>query len=265
MIETIDPSVCSQASPTRTWAVLSSLLLFALSRPLLAIALLGFLASLFGLLTPRAWKKRVMMAGAALALGYLLLISPAVSALGTRLLTAFVPPDSGEAADAIVVLGRGYEQNAARSHIAGALWQAQRAPLIFPSGRKDALMMATLLQSDFPSAPVATEPCSATTDENAEFSAALLRPAGVETIILVTDPTHMWRSLLTFQSFGFKVIPHYTPLSPDTIPTKRRFLFVRETVGLFNYALLGRYRSRKTPTVSVIYDNNISRKTSHRE
>lgn len=262
MLETLDPSICSQASPTRTWAVLSSLLLFALSRPLLAIALLVLPASLIWLFTPRLWKKRIVLTSVALVAGYLLIISPFVSAIGTRLLTAFVPPDSGEAADAIVVLGRGYEQNSTRSQIAGELWQAKRAPLIFPSGRKDALIMETLLRSDFPEAAVSREPCSATTDQNAEFSAALLKPAGVETIILVTDPTHMWRSLLTFQSFGFRVIPHYTPLSPDTIPTKKRFLFVREAIGLFNYAILGRYRSREVPPLSVIYDDNVVREPS---
>lgn len=262
MLESLDPSICSQASPTYTWAVSSSVLLFVLSRPLLAIALLVALVSLIGLFASRIWRKRIAIAGATLLVGYLLVISPFVSALGTRLLTAFVPSDSGETADAIVVLGRGYEQNPTRSQIAGSLWEAQRAPLIFSSGRKDAVMMETMLRADFPAATVASEPCSATTDQNAEFTAALLRPAGVEKIILVTDPTHMWRSLLTFQSFGFKVIPHYTPLSPNTLTTKKRFLFVREAIGLFNYAILGRYRSRAVPSPSIIYDDSAASETS---
>jgi len=258
MIESLDPSLCQQVSPTKVWALSSSVLLFTLSRPLIAIALLVALSALAWLVTPRTWQKRVILAGVVLVSSYLLLISPVVSSIGTRLLTAFVPPDSGEVADAIVVLGRGHEQNSTRSQVAGALWQAKRAPLVFPSGRKDALIMETLIQSSFPQADVASEPCSLTTDQNAGFTAALLKPAGVETIILVTDPSHMWRSLLTFQSFGFKVIAHYTPLAPDTIPTKKRFLFVREAIGLFNYAILGRYRSREVPAPSVIYDDKVA-------
>ena len=256
MLESVDPALCEQASPTRTWATMSSVLLFVLSRPLIAIALLLILASLFWLFTPRRWKKRVTLASVALVIGYLVLISPIFSAIGTRLITAFVPSDSGETADAIVVLGRGYEQNETRSNIVGELWENDRAPIIVPSGRKDALAMENILRASFPKAPVASEPCSLTTDQNAEFTAALLRPEGVESIILVTDPPHMWRSLLTFQSFGFKVIPHYTPLSADTIPIKKRFLFTREAIGLVNYAILGRYRSREVPTTSVIYDDN---------
>lgn len=261
MLESLDPSLCQQVSPTKVWAIMSSVLLFALSRPLMAIALLAAIASLVWLLTPRKWKKRILLITAALVVGYLIVISPFVSATGTRLLTAFVPADSGEPADAIVVLGRGYEQNPTRSQIAGELWQSKRAPLVFPSGRNDALIMETILRADFPQASVASEPCSSTTEQNAEFTAALLNPKGVKTIILVTDPAHMWRSLLTFQSFGFKVIPHYTPLSPDTIPTKKRFLFVREAIGLFNYAILGRYRSRDVPAPSVIYDDKVASET----
>ncbi|MFK8183810.1 MAG: YdcF family protein [Phormidesmis sp.] len=262
MLDAVDPSLCQQVSPTRVWALSSSALLFMLSRPLIAITGFAICAGLMWLLTPRLWKKRIFQLSAALVLGYLLVISPFVSALGTRGLTLFVPPDSGATADAIVVLGRGYEQNPTRSQIAGSLWQAQRAPLIFPSGRKDANEMEKMLRSEFPAAAIASEPCSLTTDQNAEFTAALLKPQGIETIILVTDPTHMWRSLLTFQSFGFKVIPHYTPLSPDTIPAKKRFLFVRETIGLFNYAILGRYRSRETPEPSVMYDDKLVQETS---
>ena len=255
MLESVDPALCQQASPTRTWATMSSVLLFILSRPLIAIAFLLVLASVLWLFTPKKWKKRVTIAGIAIVFGYLVIISPLFSAVGTALITAFVPPDSGEIADAIVVLGRGYEQNETRADVVGQLWEADRAPLIIASGRKDAPVMESLIQTSLPDAKVASEPCSLTTEQNAEFTAALLKPEGVESLILVTDPPHMWRSLLTFQSFGFNVIPHYTPLSDDTIPIKKRFLFTREAIGLLGYAILGRYRSREVPAVSVIYDD----------
>ncbi|MEM6448696.1 MAG: YdcF family protein [Cyanobacteria bacterium P01_D01_bin.105] len=257
MLEVVDPSLCQQVSSTRTWTLAISFLSSALARPLVVLTLFVTGAGFIWQLTPRVWKKRIILASAAIGASYLLILSPLGNAMGTRMLTAFVPPDSGKTADAIVVLGRGYEQNPTRAQVAGALWKAKRAPLIFISGRVDSTVMETLLSPAVPAAAIATEPCSLTTDQNAEFTAALLRPEGIKTIILVTDPLHMWRSLLTFQSFGFTVIPHYTPLSPDTQPSRARFLFAREAIGLFNYAILGRYRSREAPAPSVMYDDKL--------
>lgn len=252
----LDYSLCQQVSPTRLWTVITSTLLFTLSRPAIVILVLLLLASLPWLLKKERWKKRVITVGIVIVAAYLIGISPIVSSLGNRLLVSLVPPDSGERADAIVVLGRGNQQNEMRSRIAGELWQAKRAPFIFPSGRKDALLMAKLLRKNFPAAVIKGEPCSLTTDQNAEFTAALLRPEGVEKIILVTDPLHMWRSLLTFQSFGFQVIPHFSPLSPGTNLTKERFLVIRESLGLLSYGIMGRYLTREVPPPTVMYEDN---------
>jgi len=251
-----DSSLCQQVSPTRAWTLVSTTLLIILSRPLTAIAILFAIASVPWLFRQKRWQKRVTIAGIILAAIYLIGISPIVSSLGNKLLMSPVPPDSGEPADAIVVLGRGVEQNEARSRVAGELWQAKRAPFIFPSGRKDAIFMQEIIQEAFPGAAVKGEPCSLTTDQNAEFTAALLRPQGVETIILITDPPHMWRSLLTFESLGFKVIPHVSPLSEGTDLTKKRFLVIRESIGLLNYGILGRYRMRDVPPPSIISDDS---------
>ena len=251
-----DPSLCQQVSPTRAWTLVSTTLLIILSRPLIAIAILLTIASVPWLLRKQRWQKRVTIAGIVLAAIYLIGISPIVSSLGNRLLMSPVPLDSGERADAIVVLGRGVQQNEVRSRVAGELWQVNRAPFIFPSGRKDAIFIKEIIQEAFPDAVVKGEPCSLTTDQNAEFTASLLRPQGVETIILITDPPHMWRSLLTFESFGFKVIPHVSPLSAGTNLTKERFLVVRESIGLLNYGILGRYRARKVPPPSIISDDS---------
>lgn len=250
-----DYSLCQRVSPTRAWTLVSSTLLFSLSRPLIVVAAVFLLASVPWLLNKSRWKRPVAIAAITLAAIYLIGISPIVTGLGNRLLVNFLPPDAGQTADAIVVLGRGDEQNEERSRVAGELWQAKRAPIIFPSGRKDALVMQEIIEKEFPKAVVAGEPCSLTTDQNAEFTAALLRPKGIETIILVTDPPHMWRSLLTFESFGFKVIPHFSPLSPGTNPIKERFLVVRESLGLLSYAIMGRYASRDVPPPTVIYED----------
>ena len=250
-----DYSLCQRVSPTRAWTLVSSTLLFAFSRPLILLAVVVVFASLPWFLNRSRWKKPVAIAGITLSVIYLIGISPIISTLGNRLLVSFVPPDEGEKADAIVILGRGEQQNEVRSRIAGELWQAQRAPIIFPSGRKDALSMQQIIKKEFPEAVVEGEPCSLTTDQNAEFTAALLRPTGIKTIILVTDPPHMWRSILTFESFGLTVIPHFSPLSAATNPIKERFLVIRESLGLLSYGLMGRYSSREVPPPSIIYED----------
>ncbi len=249
----LDSSLCQQVSPTRMWAFLSKLLLLALSHPLIVVVTVVAIASLPWVLRRRRWKKPVAVLGIILLVGYLAVISPVASQLGNQLLVRFLPADTGEKAGAIIVLGRGEQQNPARSQVAGTLWQAKRAPLIFASGRKDAPLIAQIIRQMFPQATVEGEPCSLTTDQNAEFTAALLRPQGIKKIILVTDPPHMWRSLLTFQSFGFKVIPHFSPLSKKTAPIRKRFIVFRETVGLLSYGLMGRYSPKEVPPPSIIY------------
>ncbi len=251
----LDSSLCEQVSPTRVWALGSSGLLFVLSRPLwVAIALFTLLILLWTL-SRRRWRKPIAWAVGLVLVGYLFIISPIFTRLGTHFLVSSLPADTGEKADAIVVLGRGQEQNPTRANVVGELWKSKRAPLIFPSGRKDALIIADLIRQDFPGSAIAGEPCSLTTDQNAEFTAALLRPQGIKKIILVTDPPHIWRSLLTFESFGFEVIPHVAPLSEETVPTKKRFLVMREMIGFVSYKIMGRYATRAVPPLSVINED----------
>ncbi len=254
----LDDSLCEPLSPTRLWAVMSSILLFILSRPLIVMVVIAAFASLLWIYRRRQWQKLTIRLVIVIVAIYLAILSPVFTQLGNRLLVKFLPADSGEPADAIVVLGRGSEQNPVRANIAGSLWQAKRAPLIFPSGRADALVIANLIRGAFPTAQIEGEPCSSTTDENAEFTAALLRPQGVKRIILVTDPPHMWRSLLTFQSFGFEVIPHVSPLSNNTHSIKKRFLVIRESIGLLSYGLRGRYLAREVPPPSIIYNEQMN-------
>jgi uncharacterized SAM-binding protein YcdF (DUF218 family) len=254
----LNDALCEPVSPTRLWAVLSSILLFVLSRPLIVVMVIGAIATLPWVLRRRRWQKPTVRLTVTLAVLYLIVISPMFAQFGNQLLVKFLPADSGAKADAIVVLGRGQEQNPRRANIAGTLWQAKRAPLIFPSGRSDAPAIAQLIRATFGDAPVGGEPCSLTTDQNAEFTAALLRPQGVKSIILVTDPPHMWRSLLTFKSFGFEVIPYFSPLANNTHPVKKRFLVIRESIGLLSYGLMGRYAAREVPPPSIIYDDQQS-------
>jgi uncharacterized SAM-binding protein YcdF (DUF218 family) len=257
----LDYSICQQISTIRLWTFFSAALLFILARPLLLAAVVGAAVSWPWVFRRDRWKKPIIALGLLLFVFYLSFFSPLMSQWGENLLVKFLPADSGEVADAIVVLGRGEKQNPMRAQIAGNLWQAQRAPLIFISGRKDAPLIRDLIFQQFPKALVAGEPCSLTTDQNAAFTASLLRPRGINTIILVTDPAHMWRSLLTFESFGFRVIPYFSPLADDTQSGNKRFLVIREGVGLLSYGLMGRYKAREVPPVTVISGKTEPNKT----
>ncbi len=256
----LDSALCPKASPTGLWTKLSWTVTEALSQPVLyhPAVVMGVLVAVAiwpWVWRRDRWKKPAMAMSLGLLVVYLAARSPILTGIGNQLLVGFIPADSGEKAQAIVVLGRGPQHNPMRAQVAEQLWQAQRAPLIFASGRVDAPLIADLISAQVPAATVSGEPCSLTTNQNAEFTAALLTPQDVRTIILVTDAPHMLRSLLTFQSFGFKVIPHVSPLNPRTDRSKRRFLVFRESVGLISYGLLGRYFSREVPPLSMIYSH----------
>jgi uncharacterized SAM-binding protein YcdF (DUF218 family) len=186
----------------------------------------------------RGWISR----GAAIALlAYLILISPTLSSLAVAGLTRFVPADSGAKADAIVVLSRG-KQRGERYEIAAQLWQDQRAPHIFVTAYGNVMNMKQLLQQQqLPIEILSGTDCAMTTYDEATSTAAILGPQGVESIILITDPPHMWRSLLTFRGFGFTVTPYMAPLPDQLSSAERSLLALREYPGLLSYAILGRF------------------------
>lgn len=240
----VDPSTCVETA-AGWWATLSWALFRWLSKPgnvvLLLAAWIG-LPWVFRL----PYKRWVSGIGIGLLGLYFWSATPAAIALGQRALTHFVPPDQGQPADAIVILGRGAEMRRDRADIAAELWREGRAPLIFVSGINDAPAIASYLQAQgLPAAAVDGEPCSRTTAENAQFTAGVLNPQSVKQIILITDPPHMLRSRLTFQSLGYDVIPHYSPLSPKLGQRTASLLVFREYAGLAAYGVLGRFSPRQ--------------------
>jgi uncharacterized SAM-binding protein YcdF (DUF218 family) len=175
----------------------------------------------------------------------LVITSPPGVALAAQTLTRFVPSDSGQRADAIVILGRGAKLAEARITAAVSLWQANRAPQVFVSGVWEAKpLIGQLAARGVPASALKGEGCSLTTEENAQFTARNLLPQGVKRIVLVTDSPHMLRSLLTFRSLGFEIMPHSVPLPDELGQREAALIWLREYGGLISYGLKGRFLER---------------------
>lgn len=146
-------------------------------------------------------------------------------------------PDLGPAADRI--------WHAAHVFLAG------KAPIVVASGGSDpaiadvpeAQVIAGMLQElGVPSRAILQERDSRTTYENAQFTARLLQPRHVRTILLVTSALHMRRSVTEFERAGFEVIPAATDYSqprfsgglqwvPDTLALDEAARCLKELVG----------------------------------
>ncbi|MEW6497062.1 MAG: YdcF family protein [Cyanobacteriota bacterium] len=175
---------------------------------------------------------------------------PLIFIVAAKGLVAFLPTDTGETAQVIVVLGRGPKLGKERITAAAELWQTKRAPMIFVSGFIDAYELIPQIKAKgIPNPAVDGENCSRTTWENALFSAAILHPQQIRKILLVTDGPHMWRSLLLFRANGFTVIPHPTPLPPSFGFKSTAFLTIREYLGLVGYSLQGLFHPDRSPQV----------------
>jgi uncharacterized SAM-binding protein YcdF (DUF218 family) len=111
-------------------------------------------------------------------------------------------------ADAIVAISG---DTGARAGSAIALWKQGYAPvLIFSGGSSDPdsvasaeLMKRTAVAEGVPSNAIVVEGASATTEENAENVADLMKRRGLRSAILVTSPYHQRRAAMLFErEFG---------------------------------------------------------------
>lgn len=242
----LDPALCSR--PESQWLVLKSMLSSWLSTPTLVVLPLTALILLPWIIPQLRWKRQLSGLVSVLLLLYLFFTFPITVAAANKGLVAFVPNDPGVTADAIVVLGRGKTFRPSRVEVAADLWKAERAPLIFASGRGDGYEIVQSLRiRGIPRQALAKESCSRTTEENALFTASLLQPRGVKRILLVTDPPHMLRSLLTFRSLGFEVFPHTSSLPADIVGKKKARMVLYEYVGLVSYGLKGYFIPQDLP------------------
>ena len=98
-----------------------------------------------------------------------------------------------------------------RTEMAVSLWKQKLAPLILFSGGSldpESVSSAELMKRDavrlgVPAEAILVEPSSASTEENADFTAALMKQRGLHTAILVTSPFHQRRASILFsQAFA---------------------------------------------------------------
>ena len=248
----LDPAWCDHSMTH--WLTLKNLFSQWLMTPTLMLVPLVIVVGFLWLIPRRRWKRLFAGLGIILLVIYFTATSSLTVALASQGLVAFLPKDPGETVDAIVVLGRGDQFRASRVEVAAKLWQAHRAPLIFASGAGDASQTIELLTAEgIPNQALAHEDCSRTTKENAEFTAAVLQPQGVRKILLVTDPPHLLRSLLTFRHFGFQVIPHTSPLPSDLAPKRKALMVFYEYLAFVTYGLQGRLFPQSIPEVTSLH------------
>lgn len=200
------------------------------------------------------YRQRLVAMGLALLAAYWLIISPLFSVPATYLLTRFVPQDAGQTADAIVVLARPSEARGDRYDVAVQMMAAGRANQMLVMARQPAQMVfRELQQRDLSPNGLTSAICIRTTQHEAESAASILGSQGIRRIILITDQPHMLRARLTFQGYGFSVIPYMVSI-PDWVPHhERSFLAIREYLGLVSYALMGRFQQPAPDQLETVW------------
>lgn len=213
---------------------------------LIVLALIGNI----WLIAPRRWRRFIFLVEIVLLL-CVLVGSPIGLELICKAMVLPLPRDQGDPAAAIVVLGRGPTFRDQRVELAAQLWESGRAPKIFASGMSDATpIVNTLKHRGVLDQDLSGENCSETTEENGLFTSALLQPLTHRKVILITDPPHMLRSFLVFQSFGYLPIPAASAFPTELSLSKNVGFVVREIFGLIKYALTGKFNLRASEDVT---------------
>ena len=171
------------------------------------------------------------------------------------------PASTYPVADAVVVLGGGdppdfghgsRNEQRTRAGFALELFRQARAPIVLTSGGagEAAEMAQQLQQQGVPERALLVEPDSATTHQNATYSAQLLDRANVHRILLVTSTVPMRRAAACFEHLGFDVIPApafdvnqvpapepaWRPQRPVLLKSQR---YLHEYIGMMVYKMRG--------------------------
>jgi uncharacterized SAM-binding protein YcdF (DUF218 family) len=88
-----------------------------------------------------------------------------------------------------------------------------------------------------PEAAIVLEPSATRTVESARAAGAICRTAGWRSVIVVSDPFHLWRSALLFAAEGLQV---QTAATDDAYfsSRSRRYYRLREVAGLVVQTML---------------------------
>lgn len=208
-------------------------LLIHIKRPWLGATLIGICTALFLALSLPLTAYRLMQGLQTFPPLREVTLEPAVRALPA----------------AIIVLGGGRNSDTPeygtdtvnrmsleRLRYAAALYRQLHIPILVTGGSvngetvSEAQLMQDTLQRDF-NVPVKwIEKKSKTTLENAHYSLAILKSAGIKHIYLVTHAAHMRRAMLAFNRPGFRVTP--APMGYVTLSQAERGIWGYLPAGL---------------------------------
>lgn len=220
---------------------------------------------LLGALVLLAWRGRIArFLTALLVLAALAVSTPYIAGTLRLSLERLLPTAVGEA-EAIVVLSGdiahtrdGIELGPLtleRMRRGADLHRRTGLPLLVTGGRlshRSAEPVAELMRAGYAEEFGITvrwvEPASRDTRENATFSAAVLREAGIARVFVVSHAWHLPRALAAFERSGVTPLPAPVRLGPvpdgsfaDWVPTPRSGLdswyFLREWAGILVYRL----------------------------
>lgn len=170
-----------------------------------------------------AWAALLMLLALSLPAVSRLLLAPLPTAVA-------LDPARAQQAQAIVILAGGLRRGAPEyggdtlnglslDRVRYGAWLARRTGLpvlvsggIAAKGAPEAEVMRGVLEEEFGVEPRWVERRSRNTRENAQFSAALLREAGVQRVVLVTHGMDMRRAGAEFRAAGLEVLPAPTGL-----------------------------------------------------
>ncbi|HUX35381.1 MAG TPA: YdcF family protein [Gemmatimonadaceae bacterium] len=179
---------------------------------------------------PSRWKKAARGIAAGLACAWLAALFTVV-VWGKR--------DTARPAGAIVVLGaaqyvgRPSPVLRARLDHAIALWQRGLAPRLVLTGgtghgdttSEAAVGRRYVVQRGVPDSAVMLEAEGRTTSASLRAVAAMMAARSVDTVILVSDPFHMWRLSILARRFGLTPLVSPTLTSPISANWRERWTF----------------------------------------
>jgi uncharacterized SAM-binding protein YcdF (DUF218 family) len=142
--------------------------------------------------------------------------------------------EAATAAKAIVVLGGGRQtapeyggstisaMTLERVRYGAKLAAERRLPLLLSGGTvyrgdPEALLMDRALRQSFATQARWLEQRSRDTAENAQYSAAILKSAGIRTVLVVTHDIHQRRSVAEFAAAGLEAVPAPVSMVPPGI------------------------------------------------